>query len=305
MPQPANVESLTRFITDEIFNALGLPRKGWARNTFGPIFNVPARRFSEIFARIDQDVAQYGYYEAARRALPIFVKGFEVRGAEHVPKEGPLIIASNHPGAYDSVVISANIPRADLKVLATGVAFLRALPILAEHLIYVTYNSHERMNALRAAMRHLEQGGAVLIFPTGVLDPDPANQSGADQALERWSPSLELMLRKVPQAKTLVTIVSGVLEAKWLRNPLVRLQKEGLDQRRLAEFFQIMQQLVLRREPPLIPRVSFAAPLTVAELKRDGQPKGLLEPIIMQAKSLLNTHLVWNFSTPDEMESGA
>lgn len=292
----ADVESLTRFITDEILNALSLGKNGWVRNTLGPIFHLPARRFSEIAAKFDQDVEMHGFCEAAKRILPCFISGFKVRGIENIPMEGPLIVVSNHPGAYDSLVISANVPRRDLKVVATGVEFLRALPHLVEHLIYVSREPYGRMGALRAAIRHLEQGGALLIFPTGIIDPDPSNQCGGEQALEQWSPSLNIMLRSVPQVNTLVTIASGVIEGKWLKNPIVRLQKKGLEQRRLAEFFQVMQQLVLGQHPNLIPYVSFAHPLTTNDLGKLGDEWDYLSSLISYAKRLLAAHREWIFS---------
>lgn len=296
MERPADVEYLTRSMIDEIFNALGFTRDGWIRRIFGPIFRSPAHRFSQIAADFDRDVAQYGFYEAARRVLPRFIKAYQVQGSSQIPEAGPLIVASNHPGAYDSLVISASVPRRDLKVLASGIPFIRSLPCAANHLIYITSDPHERMGALRAAVRHLEVGGAILIFPTGTIDPDPANQLGAEQALEHWSPSLEVMLRKVPQAKALLTIVSGVIDAKWLRNPIVLLQREGAEQRRLAEFFQVMQQLVFGFKPPVYPHVTFAPPLTAGELGKNIGADNILDDLIMHAKDLLQAHIAWVLS---------
>ena len=43
--------------------------------------------------------------------LSQLVTGVTVRGAEAIPLTGPLIVVSNHPGAYDSVAILASLPR--------------------------------------------------------------------------------------------------------------------------------------------------------------------------------------------------
>ena len=74
-----------------------------------------------------------------------------MRGADAIPAVGPLVIASNHPGAYDSVAIIAHLPpRPDLMVLASDIPFLRRLPNIGPHLLYVSSDPHERMGAIRA-----------------------------------------------------------------------------------------------------------------------------------------------------------
>ncbi len=44
---------------------------------------------------------------------------------------------------------------------------------------------------------------AVLIFPTGRIDPDPALSPEAVHDLGKWSPSIEIILRHVPQTARL------------------------------------------------------------------------------------------------------
>ena len=139
-------------------------------------------------------------------------------------------------------------------------------------------------------IRQVQEGGAVLIFPSGLVDPDPAFLSGAYQELGVWSPSLELVMQKVPEVKVLVTIVSGVLAPACLRNPLTRLPKEKWQQQKLAEFLQVMQQLVFARNFGLTPKVSFAPPFTAAELMANGDSSDILQAIIDQARQLLAIH---------------
>ena len=95
-------------------------------------------------------------------------------GKERIPEEGPLIVASNHPGAYDSIAIISNLPRQDLKVIVSDVPFLRSLPAVSQRLIFTPSGPYSRMAALRGLLRHVQEGGAALIFPSGLVDPDPA-----------------------------------------------------------------------------------------------------------------------------------
>jgi hypothetical protein len=294
----ASVTALRNYITDEIFRAMGLSSSGRARRLFGPLFHPPTQRFAQLAAGFDRRVAQYGLYEALQWLLPTFVRRVESRGLEHIPSTGPLIVAANHPGVCDSLVIAANINRPDLKAVATGVPFVRHLPGMARHLIYTPREAYERMQVVREAIRHLQSGGAILIFPGGNIEPDPALMPGADRSMEDWSPSLDLMLRRVPQSQVLLTIISGVLSASWLRSPLTRLRQGTQDRQRLAEFFQVMQQMVFPRSLLVSPWVSFAEPLMPGELGQGGDRQKTLEAVIARARALLAAHLSWAPSDP-------
>jgi hypothetical protein len=286
----ARIPTLRSTITDEIFAAFNFPSDGWQRKFFWPLFWLPAHLFASLAAGVDENTEKWGIPEAARRLLPRFVKDIEICGAEQIPLEGPLVIASNHPGAYDSVAIISSLPRNDLKVVVSDVPFLRNLPALGQHMIYTISGVHGRMTALRSMIRQVQEGGAVLIFPSGLVDPDPSISPGAYQELGAWSPSLELVVRKVPEVKILVTIVSGVLAPSCLRNPLTRLPKLDWQKRKLAEFLQVMQQLVFARSFGLTPKISFAPPVTAKELLDKGDSSDIQQLIIDQARQLLAVH---------------
>jgi hypothetical protein len=199
------------------------------------------------------------------------------------------LITSNHPGTCDSLVIAATIPRPDLKIVATGAPFVQGLRNAAQNLIYTSRDVHERMMVVRRAIHHLQDGGALLIFPTGTIDPDPALSSEAVNDLGKWSPSIEVMLRHVPQTRVLLTIVSGVLSARWRWNPFVRLMGDDHRQRSVAEFLQVIQQMIYPNSLHLTPRLTFSNPLTTDDLTSEGQ--GMLDGMIEHARCLLEDHM--------------
>jgi hypothetical protein len=289
MEKISDVEALTQYITDEIFRLFKLSPQSWLRKTFGPLFRLPTRRFAQAACVFDQWVEEYGFREAALRILPVFARAFEANNVENIPREGPLLITSNHPGTCDSLVITANIPRPDLKIVATGVPFVRGLRNAADHLIYTTIDTHQRMMVVRSVIRHLKEGGAVLIFPTGTIDPDPDLSNEAVNDLGKWSPSIEVMLRHVPQTRVLLSIVSGVLSARWRRNPLIRLVGDDHKQRSMAEFLQVIQQMIFPNSIDVTPRVTFSDPLTTDDLRRMGD--GILDGMIYQARTLMEAHI--------------
>jgi hypothetical protein len=185
------------------------------------------------------------------------------------------------------MVIASLLARDDLRALATDVPFLRGMVASSPHLIYTGKETHSRMAVVREAVRHLKGGGALLVFPSGQVDPDPALLPGAQAALQRWSASLLLFLRQVPEAKLLVTIVSGVLAPACFCHPLTRLRKEQRPRQLLAEFLQIGQQALFGRRFALTPTVRFGAPLTAAELGGVHDAQTALATLIVQAQNLL------------------
>lgn len=281
------VEAYREKIIDEIVRALGLSPAGAARTMLGPLFRLPAGRFAGLMARADGEAGSSGLPGAARRVLAEF--GFEpmVWRVESIPKEGPLLVASNHPGAYDSLAIMASVPRTDLKVVLSDVGFTRAFPAASQHFIFALETTAGRSQALRASIRHLEGGGALLIYPHTEVEPDPEAGPGARQALGDWSRSLEIMLRRVPETRLQVAIASGILLPRFAKNPLVRLRRTAAQRQKLAEFLQVCWQMVFPgRVRPRI-HLSFAAPVTGSDLPEDR----LMPAVIELAGQLFDAHM--------------
>jgi hypothetical protein len=287
-PEYATVGELTRNISTEILVALGLPRTGPQQKMLRPLVWPPAHRFASLAAEVERRVAQQGLTAGVQWALPRFVDGSKAVGAERIPSSGPLVVASNHPGSYDGLVIASYLSRDDLKVLVSDVPFLRSLRASSSHFLYTPGDAHKRMSAIRESVRHLRAGGALLVFASAQVDPDPAFLPGAHDALQKWSPSLPLFLRLVPEAKMLVTIVSGVLAPSCYRHPLTRLRKEQRLKQFLAEFIQVGQQVLFKRRFGLCPMVQFGEPLTAAVLEDTRGTRGALDAITMQAAELIS-----------------
>jgi|WetSurSiteA1Bulk_404760.scaffolds.fasta_scaffold01585_6 hypothetical protein len=290
MDKYTDVDFLTQYILDEVFRVFKQSPESWIRRSFGPALWLPAHRFASLAATFDNYVADFGFREAARRIISKYIQPVEASNVVNIPTEGPLLITSNHPGTIDSLVISANVPRPDLKLVATGIPFLQGLRNAAEHLIYTPRKGvHERMMVVREAVNHLKEGGAVLIFPSGRIDPDPALSPEEATDLDRWSHSVELMLKQVPQTQVLLTVVSNVVSANWRWNPFVRLMGDELKQRTVAELLQVIQSIILPNINRVAPRVTFSDPLTTEDLS--SMSPHMLDGMIEQTRSLMEIHL--------------
>lgn len=291
MKDTALVNQIQSAITDEIFHALGLARQGRLRWAFGWIFSLPTVRFARILADVDAAVALGGPPAGCQVMLDELGVQTSADGAENIPHNSPIVILANHPGAYDSMAIGSLIPRTDLNVIVAKTRLYQVLPHIHPHMHYASDDRVESMTALRQAIQHLQAGGALLQFGSGLIEPDPALYPVDEAVFERWSPSIEILLRKVPGLQIIPTIASHVLLEKFAKHPFTYLRRKPMDQRRLAEFMQIIQQLLFPKSVDAKPCISFGQPFTLAELDPAGTHKRLMPAVITRVRQQMTQHL--------------
>ena len=287
------VQTLSSSLIYELTKALALPQTGKIRGLIRLVFGKATRRFAGLAVSLDRIVAEEGLASAARWLLPRFTRAHIVRGVENIPASGPIVIASNHPGSFDLVVIAAQITRPDFKLIVGDIPFFEQLPHLSEHIIYapVQQNTFGRMQVIRQSIRHLSEGGALLIFARGGIEPDPAFMAAPDAEFGRWSRSLQIFLERVPQTRILVTIVSGVIARAAMSHPITWLRQRRPDRQRLAFMLQMAQQVLSGKEKfGLTPHVSFGDLIGIQEA---GGVENLLQCVDRSARSLLRSHLLW------------
>ncbi len=235
----AQLEALIRVNTDDLLRGLGLAELRRGRRLVTRLLRGRARHFAEQIIAYDDLVGSQGLAAGGAWAVTHFVDRFEIHGAERLPRSGPTLIVANHPGLCDTTALFAAIDRPDLRVVATHRPFLAALPHTARHLFYVDESSASRLAALRAAARHLRAGGALLTFPAGRIEPDPAVLPGAHESLDSWSESIAIFARLTPELAIVPAIVSGVLSRAALSHPLTRIRRRAADREWLAGLLQI------------------------------------------------------------------
>src|ERR671917_1791312 len=190
-----HLERLTRLCVDDLISAFGLGETSCGRAIMESISRIPARRLARQILTYDTIVGESGLGKGGAWALKRLSRDTSIEGRENVPRGGPLLLVSNHPGLADAVALFTATPRDDLRVIAAGRPFLEALPNTSRHLLTVSETSAGRSGIVRAAARHLRSGGSVLTFPGGRIEPDPAILPGAVRALDRWSSSAALFAR--------------------------------------------------------------------------------------------------------------
>lgn len=285
--------ALSRSLVVELAGSIGFRNSPLANRIIWPLFRPVTDRLARIGLTFDRNVVQFGFSSAMKLTLENFVTSVTARGTQDFPSEGPLLVVSNHPGTYDSLIVSSQLQRDDLRFISGDIPFLRSLPHAHEHFFCISDDLNDRMVAIRKAIRHLKDGGAVLIYGFGHIEPDPAVYEDVITHFDHWSPSIDLFLKAVPEARLLLSIVSHVVSPKWRNSLLYRLRPDPLDRRRLVEFGQVISQLLFPHRLMLSPFISFARPVGVDELRRESSSARFLPVIIRRAKALLAEHMDW------------
>lgn len=257
------LEILTQINTDDMLGAFGLKDLRRGRSLVAWLCHRPALRFAEQILHYDRLVGQQGLPAGGSWVLQTFRNRLTVRGAEQIPDHGPVLIVSNHPGLTDTAALLATIPRTDLRIIAADRPFLRSLPHTTQHLIYVDGSANHNLPTVRMASRHLQQGGALLTFPAGKIEPDPAVLPGAADALADWSTSIALFTRLAPATQVVPVLVSGVLSPRAQQHPLRYIRRTRKDQ----EWLAAMLQLIVPAYQAVDVNVTFAPPLPGMHLR--------------------------------------
>jgi len=276
------IEVLTRVCAEDLLSAFGLDGLRHGGRPLELLCRIPARRLARQVATYDRIVGEAGLGAGGAWALERMTRRVEAEGQENVPREGPLLLAANHPGLADTMALFATTPRSDLRVVAAERPFLEALPNTSRHLLTVPERSPGRFGLVRAATRHLNRGGAVLTFPGGRIEPDPAVLPGAVEALERWTASVELFARLVPDLAVVPAIVGGVLSTSVLRNPLTLLRQRKEDREWLAATLQMMTPGLY----DVTPRVAFGRPVRAG----DSSDRAIGRVVLEEARRLIERY---------------
>ncbi|ELB2892951.1 lysophospholipid acyltransferase family protein [Vibrio alginolyticus] len=132
---------------------------------------------------------------------------------DSVPKQGATVIVANHPlGCVEGVILAELLlmVRDDIQILANQ--YLKTVSELDQLFIGVDVFEGKdavksNMKALRAANKHLANGGLLLVFPAGEVSQlvDAKQQRLEDKA---WSRSVSSLIRK-NKATTVPVFISG------------------------------------------------------------------------------------------------
>lgn len=152
------------------------------------------RIYELIEAKKNQD-----FFDALLGELDIKVS-FHQADIKRIPNEGAFVIVSNHPlGAMDGIIMTklVSLVRSDFKVM--GNFLIKRVSPMADFVIPV--NPFKKRKAIfssvpgfRKSLKHLENGGALGIFPAGVVS-NKDKQTGVIQDIQ-WDNAVIKLIQK-------------------------------------------------------------------------------------------------------------
>jgi 1-acyl-sn-glycerol-3-phosphate acyltransferase len=181
----------------------------------------PSARLGEHLAWFDARIGAVGIARAAHEIVASFGAVIRIEGA--CPAKGPVLVVANHPGAYDALSLIAALGRDDVALVAADRPFLRALPNLRGHLVFVTdAGVLDRARGARRALERMNSGAAVVQFGAGAIEPDARFDGG--EVLGAWASGTGLFATRAARcgAAVVPAFVSGVHSPRAKRLALVR-----------------------------------------------------------------------------------
>ena len=180
---------------------------------------------------------------------------YSVEGSEHVPPMGPLIVVANHQSNMDPPLLATSFPRR-IRFLAKDTIFRgpAARWFLTSYGAIPLNRAGVDVRAFRHAMRELDAGGVVTVFPEGTRSPGAMRRAHSGVA----------RLALLSQAPLLPVGITGTEHiGHWLRvvYPTGRLHVRigsaftvpPVDGRPSKEALNSMTEMVMRRVADLLP----------------------------------------------------
>lgn len=281
------LDTLTQINLTDLTASFGWQNAPRLARALQALFYTTAEKFARQMLAFDALIGATDLPEASRKTLLHFVRDVRVCGAENIPEKNPVLFLSNHPGMTDTLSLFAAINRADLRIIAIDRPFLRSLPNTSAHLFYISEDSTERLHAVKQAATHLRNGGALLTFPAGQIEPDPDVYPGAIDSLSRWTDSAGVFVRFAPATKIVPTLVRSVVWDKAANHPFTKLKKTREEREKLAAALQLLAHVMFNLRPVTV-TVQFGKPIGVEAIGSKDVEK-IHAAVLAEMRALIQT----------------
>ncbi len=296
-PYETTVKNITDICITEALDGLTL-KQSPLRGLFSQLLRPPIRRFAHQVTLADMHMIEGYLDQGARMLLERLVTSCTPAGTQNIPDTGPLLVTANHPGGLEILASLAHLHRPDVYMVSLDQPILRAMPNAASHMIYLGKDPASRAVNIRQVIERLQAGCAVLIFPAGQMEPDPAATPGALEFLQNWSNSTGLFLSKVPSTLHLPVAVRGVIGPRAINFLFARHKPTLKGRQRVASFSQIIMQMLRKDAWPIDMRIVFGQPAPVHQLAPTPEARALAEAVRQRERALLSTLNPLPFTEP-------
>lgn len=157
-------------------------------------------KLNQVYSRIAH-LPPTEFIAAGLETFQVKTRFFQ-KDLDRIPRSGGVVFVSNHPTTLDGLVLPHELLaiRPDLKVLANFL-LQRIEPLQALILPVNPFEEHKdaksSLSGLKAALKHVKMGGALVIFPAGEISM--LDENGETQDREWQETALKLIRKmKVP-----------------------------------------------------------------------------------------------------------
>lgn len=176
------------------------------RALLAPLFLVPSFRFALHIAGLDRRIRRSGVVPAMAWVLRRYYGGVQQIG-EPIPRHGAVLLVGNHPGLGDLPALAVTAGRADLTVVVKKRALMADMTGILSRCIVIDESLRSRADAVRAILSRLREGSAVVIYPAGEIEPDPALLPKSAEFLREWSTALDGIVTRLARENLHVPVI--------------------------------------------------------------------------------------------------
>lgn len=232
-----------------------------------PLFLVPTAVFVLRLLRLDREILTDGIANAMGWILRRYYRGVSViRGT--VPSNGPVLLVGNHPGLGDLPALAVASKRRDLFAIAKKRALMRDMPGVLSRCVVIDETLSSRARAIRRIVEIAREGGSIVVYPAGSIEPDPALVGADHPILGDWPSFVDGIARRLLREGLSVPVVPVYTEGvhvvpRYLRRVAYR-RRSGLPHEGRAALITMASRrsrshaVTIAFGDPIDPRVEFA-----------------------------------------------
>jgi 1-acyl-sn-glycerol-3-phosphate acyltransferase len=180
------------------------------------ILFIPAFLLSRKGLRYDRLIRDRGLPVGSQWAILMTYMGINLFHRPF-PESGPLLIVCNHPGLGDAHSVMSMLDRRDARLIVNDSPIYRSLVRFRRYLLVMPDDKRATVGVIRSILEALKKGQAVVLFPAGVVEPEPAFCAPNEDFLRDWSPLVGFLCRQAAKQSFEFSVVPVVVSGTYSR----------------------------------------------------------------------------------------
>lgn len=254
-------ENLTQDLLQDAVKRMRLSGRSFRTRLIRDVLSRATPRFARFALDLDDKIGAEGIAKATLWTMEQMSIYPSFANLENVPRTGPTLILSNHPGNSDFMMPLVAANREDAKIIAS----IHQLKHLIHGQKYFIFSSEvdrkKKGETTRIIIEHLKAGACVVLFPHGKLEPDPRWSVGARRTLLNWSNSMKRFVEAVPDVSVVPMVSSGTAHEKALNHWFFKTYRNEMARARNAVVLQTAMTFIQPGQWKMSPHAEIGRPI--------------------------------------------